>query len=160
MLLLARLGLRAQEVAGLRLQDIDWENSHLSVRGKGGRESQMPLFAEVGKALAAYLRKGRRSDVKSRSVFLTARAPIDAIKSADVSKLVRRALVRAGVDSPSKGAHQFRHALATRLLHQKSSLSEIGAVLRHRDADTTRIYAKVDLASLRTLVLPWPKIPR
>ena len=73
-----------------------------------------------------------------------------------VSCVVYRALQRAGIDAPFKGAHLLRHSLATHMLGRGASLGEIGEILRHRNPQTTTIYAKVDLASLRTLALPWP----
>jgi site-specific recombinase XerD len=156
LLLLARLGLRASEVALLELDDIDWEAGQLSVRGKGGRHTALPLSAELGEAIAAYLRQGRPRST-SRRVFLRIRAPIRGfLGPRAVGSLVRHALARAGVEAPSKGAHQFRHALAMQMLHHGASLTEIGEVLRHRSPQTTTIYAKVDLAALRPLALPWP----
>ncbi len=156
LLLLARLGLRAGEIAALTLDDIDWEAGHLQVHGKGGRECQLPLPVDVGEAIADYLQQGRPRS-SSRCLFLRAKAPIRGINNhGAVSLIVMHAFDRAGIDSPRKGAHQFRHALATQMLRQGASLSEIGELLRHRSPDTTRIYAKVDLVSLRTLALPWP----
>lgn len=156
LLLLARLGLRAGEIAGLTLEDIDWEAGHLRVCGKGGRECRLPLPIEVGEAIAAYLQQGRPRS-PSRCLFLYARAPIRGFKDQrTVGLIVKHAFDRAGIDSPRKGAHQFRHALASQMLRQGASLSEIGELLRHRSPETTRIYAKVDLVSLRTLALPWP----
>jgi len=156
LLLLARLGLRSGEVVSLTLDDIDWETGTLNIHGKGGQESPLPLLAPVGKAIADYLKNGRAHS-ESRSVFLRIKAPIRGFKTGKaVSNVVRYALERAGIDSPRKGAHQFRHALATQLLRQGSSLAEISEVLRHKDPDSTRIYAKVDLDSLRTLAPPWP----
>lgn len=156
LLLLARLGLRSGEVAGLNLEDIDWKNGVFSVQGKGGRSSQLPLPADVGNAIAAYLKDGRARLSSSRRVFLRARAPAVGFTSMAVRDVVKRALGRAGIDSPRKGAHQFRHALATGMLNRGASLSEIGELLRHQNLDTTRIYAKVDLVSLRALAMPWP----
>jgi integrase/recombinase XerD len=156
LLSLARLGLRAGEVVGLTFEDIDWENGLITVQSKGGRPSQLPLPADVGKAIAAYLKNGRPQAPGNRRVFLRARAPVVGLKSIAVRDVVKRALARAGIDSPRKGAHQFRHALATEMLRQGASLSEIGELLRHQSPDTTAIYAKVDLVSLRTLALPWP----
>ena len=156
LLLLARLGLRAGEVAGLALEDIDWEAGCLNVRGKGGHRSALPLPAEVGEAIAAYLRVGRPAST-SRFVFLRAKAPIRGFQSSiAVLSVVRHALARASIDTPRKGAHQFRHALACEMLRQGASLPDIGQILRHRSPQTTAIYAKVDLASLRPLSLPWP----
>jgi site-specific recombinase XerD len=156
LLLLARLGLRACEICALTLQDIDWQAGHLRVRGKGGRESLLPLPVDVGEAIAAYLQHGRPTSV-TRSLFLRVRAPIQGLKPPQsIDCIVRTALERAGIDSPRKGAHQFRHALATQMLSQGASLSEIGKLLRHRSPQTTTIYAKVDLLALRALALPWP----
>jgi integrase/recombinase XerD len=156
LLLLARLGLRAGEIAFLELDDIDWEAAILNVRSKGGRISRLPLPLEVGEAIAAYLRTGRPVST-SRRVFLRALAPIRGFaRQVTVLSVVRQAMVRAGIDPPRKGAHQFRHALACEMLRQGASLPEIGQILGHRSPQTTAIYAKVDLASLHTLALPWP----
>jgi integrase/recombinase XerD len=156
LLLLARLGLRSGEVAGLSLEDIDWKNGFFSVLGKAGCSSQLPLPADVGDAIAAYLKDGRPRLSSSRRVFLRAKAPAIGFKNVAVCNIVKRALGRAGIDSPRKGAHQFRHALAKSMLNRGASLSEIGELLRHQSPDTTRIYAKVDLVSLRALAMPWP----
>ncbi|MBS0343910.1 MAG: tyrosine-type recombinase/integrase [Proteobacteria bacterium] len=158
LLLLARLGVRACEICALTLQDIDWQSGHLRVRGKGGRECQLPLPADVGEAIAAYLQQGRPR-TSSRCLFLRVHAPICGLKPPQsIGYIVKRALERAGIDSPRKGAHQFRHALATQMLGQGASLAEIGRLLRHRSPQTTSIYAKVDLLALRALALPWPGV--
>lgn len=155
-LLFARLGLRLGEVTCLELDDIDWNKGLLRVRGKSGQRSELPLPAEVGKAIAAYLRRGRPEST-SRRLFLRARAPIGGFKGASgVGSLVRHSLKRAGVNAPTYGAHQFRHGLATEMLHQGASLAEIGEVLGHRHPQTTKIYTKVNIKALRTLALPWP----
>jgi site-specific recombinase XerD len=155
-LLLARLGLRSSEVAFLELDDIDWNAGHVSVQGKGGRRTALPLPADVGEAIAAYLRHGRPGST-SRRVFLRAKAPIRGfLGPSAIGSLVRHALARAGVQAPTQGTHQFRHALATQMLRHGASLAEIGEVLRHRSPETTKIYTKVDLDTLRTLALPWP----
>ena len=156
LLLLARLGLRAGEVAFLELDDIDWRSGQLSVRGKGGQRNELPLPADVGKAIAAYLQHGRpRSN--SRRVFLRVKAPITGFRRSNgVITLVRHSLQRAGIDAPTMGAHQFRHGLATQMLSHGASLSEIGEVLGHRHPQTTTIYAKVNIKALRTLAVPWP----
>jgi site-specific recombinase XerD len=156
LLLLARLGLRSSEVLFLELDDINWSTGQLTVRGKRGRRSQLPLPVDVGKAMAAYLRRGRPEST-SRRVFLRGRAPIRGIRGASgIGSIVRRCLRRAGVKAPTQGAHQFRHGLATEMLRQGASLSEIGEVLGHRDPQTTLIYAKVDIDALRELASPWP----
>lgn len=156
LLILARLGLRAGEIRILTLDDLDWQEGLITVRGKAGRYSQLPLPADVGAAIADYLRHGRPS-ASSRCVFLRAKAPAAGFKGqSGVGSMVRHALARAGIDACRTGAHQFRHALACQMLRQGASLSEIGELLRHRSPQTTAIYAKVDLASLATLALPWP----
>lgn len=156
MLLLARLGLRSGEVAFLELEDIDWKGGSLSVHGKGGRRMQLPLPADVGEAIVGYLRCGRPRG-SSRRVFLRARAPIRGfLGPAAVGTIIRHALLRAGIDAPTTGAHQFRHGLATEMLRHGASLSEIGELLGHRSPETTKIYTKVDLDALRTLAMPWP----
>lgn len=156
LLVLARLGLRADEIRTLRLEDLDWQEGLITVRGKAGRYSQMPLPADVGAAIADYLRYGRPA-AKSRCVFLRARAPLEGFGSqCGIGSIVKHALARAGINASRKGAHQFRHALACQMLRQGASLSEIGELLRHGSPQTTAIYAKVDLASLATLALPWP----
>ncbi len=156
LLLLARLGLRACEICAITLEDIDWEAGHVRVCGKGGRECQLPLPADVGEAIALYLQQWRPTSA-SRCLFLRARAPIRGLKPPQaIGSIVKHAFARAGIDSPHKGAHQFRHGLATQMLSQGASLSEIGKLLRHRSPQTTTIYAKVDLIALRALALPWP----
>jgi site-specific recombinase XerD len=156
LLLLARLGLRAGEVASLELDDIDWKTSSLSVRGKAGHRSQLPLPQDVGEAIVAYLRHGRPRSL-CRRLFLRAKAPVGGFRGpGTVSTVVRHALMCAGVQAPTHGAHQFRHGLASEMLRHGASLAEIGELLGHRSPETTKIYAKVDLQALRALALPWP----
>lgn len=155
LLLLARLGLRAGEVASLLLDDIDWQAGSISVNGKGGHRPHLPLPNDVGEALAEYLSDGR-PPLDSRTVFLSGNAPVRGIRSSVVTDVVKRQLERARIDCPRKGAHQFRHGLATEMLRNGASLAEIGELLGHRSPDTTAIYAKVDLVSLRALAMPWP----
>jgi site-specific recombinase XerD len=156
LILLARLGLRSSEVAFLELDDIDWGVGQISVQGKRGQRTALPLPTDVGKAIAEYLQHGRPRST-SRRVFLRGKAPIRGFLSpCAVGSIVRHALQRAGIQAPTTGAHQFRHALATQMLGRGASLAEIGEVLRHRNPQTTMIYAKVDLKALRTLALPWP----
>jgi site-specific recombinase XerD len=155
-LLLARLGLRANEVSGLELEDINWKDGQVSVRGKRGLGTILPLPADVGAAIAAYLRHGRPASA-SRRVFLRTKAPIQGfLGQCAIGSIIRHRLHRAGIAAPTTGAHQFRHALAKRMLRRGASLTEIGEILRHRSPQTTMIYAKVDLPALRTLALPWP----
>jgi integrase/recombinase XerD len=155
-ILLARLGLRSGEVAFLELDDIDWNAGQVSVQGKCGRRTALPLPPDVGKAIAAYLRHGRPRST-SRRVFLRSKAPIRGFLSqCAIGSIIRHALLRAGIQAPTTGAHQFRHALATKMLRHGASLTEIGEVLRHRSPQTTTLYAKVDIKALRTLALQWP----
>ena len=156
LLLLARLGLRAGEVIRLRLDDIDWEHACLTVRGKAGRLAQLPLPADVGRAMAQYIRRDRpRCDC--RALFIRDYAPVTGLNMATaISKIVFCALKRAGVKAARAGAHLLRHSLATDMLSRGASLDEIGEILRHRSADTTAIYAKVDLNALRSLAVAWP----
>jgi site-specific recombinase XerD len=155
LLLLARLGLRAGEVCSLQLEDIDWDAGSLTVHGKGNCSAQLPLPTDVGRAIAAYLKHGRQRSL-SRSLFLKICAPVDKLNSGTIGLIVNKALARAGISGCRRGAHQFRHALATKMLRQGASLAEIGEILGHQRAQTTAIYAKVDIASLRMLALPWP----
>ncbi len=155
LLLLARLGLRACEVAALEVGDLDWEAGQITVQGKRGVRAMLPLPADAGAAIAAYLRH-RRAPHTSRRVFLRMRAPVGPMGAGGIGSVVRHALQRADVVAPTTGTHQFRHALATQMLRRGASLTEIGEILRHRNPQTTTIYAKVDLDALRTLALPWP----
>ncbi len=156
LLILARLGLRAGEIKALTLGDLDWQQGLIMVRGKAARYSQLPLPADVGESIADYLQNARPT-TESRSVFLRARAPAGTFRSeCAIACIVKHALERAGIDAPRKGAHQFRHGLASQMLRQGATLSEIGELLRHRSPQTTAIYAKVDTVSLVTLALPWP----
>lgn len=155
--LLARLGLRAGEVAAMTLDDIDWRAGELTVRGKGGTRERLPLPAEVGQALAAYLREARPA-CATRHALVKARAPFrEFAGSTTVCRIVEQAIKRAGLNPPRRGAHLLRHSLATALLRRGASLREIGDVLRHRHLATTQIYAKVDVAALQGLAQPWPE---
>jgi integrase/recombinase XerD len=153
--LLVRLGLRAGDVAALTLDDLDWRAGEVVLRGKGRRESRLPLPRDVGDALVDYLRRGRPS-TSSRRVFIGSLAPYMPLSSGGVVQAVCCAMRRAGMTG---GAHRLRHTAATQMLRSGASLPEIGHVLRHRHIDTTAIYAKVDFAALRTLVQPWPRGP-
>jgi Site-specific recombinase XerD len=156
LLLLARLGLRAGEVVAMELDDLDWENGEVVVRGKGGRQDRLPLSRDVGAAIAAYLRHGR-PHCPTRRVFIRARAPRRGfVNSVAICDIVKRGLKRAGLEPPRKGAHTLRHALACTMLRRGASLAEIGQILRHRSPDTTAIYAKVDIEALRALAPAWP----
>jgi len=157
-LMLSRLGLRAGDVARLRLGDIDWRNGVLRVMGKGRYEVGLPLPQDVGDALLAYLaRRPASGDVDH--VFLRSRAPSTPFADGDgVSSVVRHALQRAGVRAPVKGAHLLRHTAATQMLRHGVPLDQIGLVLRHRSLDMSAYYAKVDVALLHGIAQPWPQV--
>jgi integrase/recombinase XerD len=153
--LLARIGLRAGEVAALSLDDISWRAGEITVRGKGSRAERLPLPAEVGEAVAAYLAGGRPEPFEgARQVFLRARAPHRGLASAGVTAAVCRAGQRAGIGRVF--AHRLRHSAATGMLAAGAPLTEIGQVLRHSQLASTAIYAKADVQALRVLARPWP----
>jgi site-specific recombinase XerD len=151
--LLLRLGLRVSEVAALELGDIDWRCGEILVRGKGHREERLPLPADVGQAVAGWLRRGRPA-FSCAGVFTTLLAPRGELTGKAVSAIVRRAARRAGV--PAVTAHRLRHTAATDLLRSGASLPEVGQVLRHASLLSTSIYAKVDHAALAAVARPWP----
>lgn len=153
-LLLMRLGLRAHEVAALRLEDIDWRAGAITIHGKAGRLDQLPLPAEVGEAIAAYLCHARRPEVGLREVFVRSIAPRAGLSREAIGCLVRRASIRAGLDP--LGPHRLRHGLACDMVAAGVPLDQIGQVLRHADATSTSIYARVDIDQLRTVARPWP----
>ena len=154
---LLRLGLRRGELARLTLDDIDWRAGELVVHGKGGREDRLPLPADVGAAIAAYLRRGRPASDR-RELFLCARAPYEPIASGTVASTVRRACRRAGI--AEIGSHRLRHTLACEMVAADVPLVRIGQVLRHRSLQSTAIYARVDIEQLRRLAAPWPGAER
>ena len=158
LLLLARLGLRAGDIVHLRLSDIDWKGASIQVCGKGRRPTRLPLTQEVGQAIVSYLKKGRPR-TNADTVFIHCRAPYHAFGSGAVSAIVDRAFRRAGVVRPGRGAaHLLRHSFATSLLRQGASLEDIAPILRHRSVETTQLYAKVDISSLRQIAQPWPEV--
>ena len=151
--LLARLGLRSAEVAGLRLGDVDWRAGEVLVRGKARRQDRLPLPVEVGESIVDYLSDGRPR-CESPQLFLTVNAPHRPIAPSSITGIVYRACRRAGLDRV--GGHRLRHALATEMLRQGGDLIEIAQVLRQSDLGTTSGYAKVDRLALRTVAQPWP----
>lgn len=156
LLLLARLGLRAAEVVALELDHIRWRAGEILVRGKGRIIERLPLLADIGEALALYVREDRGPS-SSRRVFLRMPAPCVGLSSQTaVGAIARRALARAGLHPSLRGAHLFRYSLATTMIRQGASMAEIGGVLRHSSPDTTEIYAKVDFETLRGVARPWP----
>jgi integrase len=153
LVLLGRLGLRAGEVAALRLDDIDWTTGEIVIRGKGRAFGRLPLPADIGEAMAAYLQRATRSKT-TRAAFVRCRAPYDAVQPGAIIAIAKTALRAAGI--PSGGAHRLRHTAATQMLRRGASMTEIAQVLRHRHVDTTAIYAKVDRDSLRSIAKIWP----
>jgi len=151
-LALVRLGLRAGEVAAIRLEDLDWRRGEIVVHGKRGRDDVLPLPCDVGEALVSYLR--HRPVSESRALFLKVIAPAGPLSGHAIGGVVHDACVRAGI--PPVGPHRLRHTAATGMLRAGASLAEIGQVLRHRERKTTAIYAKVDRTALRALARPWP----
>lgn len=155
LLMLSRMGLRAGEVAGLGLDDIDWRRGEITVRGKGKRRDRLPLPADVGAAIVAYLRDGRPEGALDRTVFIAAQAPREALSYLGITTIVEVAARRAGIPGLVH-AHRLRHSAATAMLRGGGSLAEIGQALRHSLPATTAIYAKVDIGALRPLGRPWP----
>jgi integrase len=156
LLLFAVYGLRAGEVAGLRIEDVDWDHDRLTVRrSKQGRGQVYPLAPIVGQAIARYLQRARPRS-RFRELFLKLRAPVGPMTSRTLYPLVAHRMERAGIQAPHRGPHVLRHACAGHLLARGLSLKEIGDHLGHRRPDSTRIYAKVDLVALHSLALPWP----
>lgn len=154
LLLLSRLGLRAGEVARLGLGDIDWRHGEIAVVGKGDRSERLPLPADVGAAIVAYLRRGRPVTADGRTVFVRVHAPHRALTVSGVTMIVCDRAESCGLGTVH--AHRLRHTAATAMLRAGSPLPEIGQVLRHRSALSTAIYAKVDRDALRVLARPWP----
>lgn len=152
---MARLGLRASDVASLKLDDIDWSHGTFTVIGKSRREAKLPLPQDVGDAILNYLRQARPA-VNDVYVFITAVAPWEPITRNVVKHVATRAIRHAGVEAPSFGSHILRHSAATGLLRQGASLQVIGEVLRHSSIDTTALYAKVDIGLLQQVIRPWP----
>src|SRR5579864_3178875 len=156
LLLLSRLGLRAGEVVALQLEDINWRAGEILVRGKGLLHDRMALPADVGEALACYLRRDR-PHCQTRRLFVCTKAPRRGFAHpSTLSTIVHRALARADLHPPLQGAHLLRHSLATSMLRSGATMGEIAEILRHRTLQTTEIYAKVDFQGLRSLAHPWP----
>ena len=157
LMMLAKLGMRAGEVAALTLDGIDWRSGEMLICAKGRRRARLPIPPDVGAAVVAYLRDGRPKS-SCRRLFLRTIAPHAGFASGcSITMIAKTALDRAGIRGYAhQGAHLFRHSLATELLRSGATLSQIGQLLRHESHDSTRIYAKVDVEALRTLSLPWP----
>jgi len=150
------LGLRRTEVARLSLDDLDWVTGALRIHGKSKRVDLLPLPDATGRAIAAYLRNGRPQTTR-REVFVRHRPPIDAPSDVDIVRnAIRNAAKRCGLAQLIRGTHVFRHTVACQLVKRGSRLKDIADLLRHRNLDTTTIYAKVDLHALAQVALPWP----
>ncbi len=160
--LLYTYGVRSGQVRALQLEQIDWaQNRILFEAAKGGKDSCLPLTAEVGESLLDYLRNSRPSS-SYPEVFLTSRAPYHPLPhSNSLSAIIERRIRAADIEIPSKGAHVFRHGFATRMLAQGHPLKAIADVLGHRCLGTTFLYTKVDFKSLKQVALEWPgEVPR
>ncbi len=154
-LLMARLGLRSGDVAGLRCGDVDWGAATVNVSGKGRRPGRMPLPQDVGDAMLLWLAEGRPNSSDDH-VFLRVRAPFGPMTKLGMNSVVLRAAKRAGLPIPRVGPHMLRHSVATALLNDGLSLPGVAALLRHSRVDTTTIYAKVDVGLLASIARPWP----
>lgn len=137
----------------LELDDVDWRRGELVVRGKAGRLERLPLPADVGRALADYLRRGRPLS-EDRRLFLRMLAPHRGLSTGGLIVIVKSACRRAGLAPIA--AHRLRHTVAGDLLRAGAGLPEIGQLLRHRSPASTAIYTWVDIEALRTLARPWP----
>ena len=149
------MGLRAGEIANLSIDDIDWREGTVTLKGtKSRRQDILPLPMTTGQALADYLQHERPATA-SRALFLCRRESHDVqVTTHVVHYVIRHACQRAGL--PGSGSHVLRHTLACRLVENGSSLKEVADVLRHRSLETTRIYAKLDTPNLAGVALPWP----
>lgn len=149
-------GIRGISAAQLLLDDIDWRQSRIRIRAqKGGKEVVLPLMEAVGDAIIQYLRH-RPVGTPFREVFLSTKAPVRPLDSGAIAVIVRNHLERAGIKTPGTGVRTLRHSWAIRALAHDSTIKAIADVLGHRYIDTTFIYAKADLKSLREVALPWP----
>jgi len=156
LILLAHVGLRASEVIHLTLHDINWRGGEFCIKGKGGKQSFMPLPTDVGKAISDYVIH-YRPKVEHSHVFLNTRAPFQPFNNpSTVSSIVREQLHCADIETTSKGAHLLRYTAATNCLRNGGSLYEVCELLRHFSIDTTATYAKIDYERLSQLAMPWP----
>lgn len=158
LLLLARLALRAGDVRGLCLSDIDWARGQLRVVGKLRRPTWLPVPQDVGDAILAYLRV--RQKCQHEQVFLCIQPPHRPLGATDVGGICQRAIDELGVKAPSKGAHLFRHSAAATLIRHGASLDDVGRLLRHASRESTAVYAKVAIGALRRITQPWPGMVR
>ena len=159
LMVLARLGLRAPEAIAIQLDDIDWRNGTILIRGKGKRHDRMPLPDDIGKAIVDYIKNGRRG--RSRTLFVSSAPPHKPFVDAQIlNTALKQAFEETGLKPPQKyvGSHLLRHSLATDMLRKGASLDEIGDVLRHRSRMSTTIYARHDVDGLRSIAPAWPKV--
>lgn len=149
LMLFAIYAFRSREVAGLRLEDVNWEQESISIdRPKLRRAQQYPLVAEVGEAILRYLRQVRPRRGR-REIFVTLKAPFRPLSPGALYNVVSRRLSELGITTVRRGPHSLRHSCACHLVAEGLSLKQIGDHLGHRSACATRVYAKVDLAGLR-----------
>jgi site-specific recombinase XerD len=153
LLLLARLGLRACEIAALSLDDLDWTNGELILQGKGVKKKRLPISKEVGLSLVEYI-KCRQA--KSRKLFLRSFPPFEGITKGLVGVTVTALIKQAKLKPFKSGSHLLRHTVATQMLRSGASLNEIGMILGHKSQLSTAIYAKVDFSNLLSVAQPWP----
>jgi integrase len=161
-LLAARLGLRASDIAGMRFENLHWEQSTIVLNQyKTGRELQLPLPAEVGAAIIDYLKYGRSVSEESY-VFLLARSPFRRLHSCSITNLVNAAFIASGVNIAHRhhGPHALRHSLASLLLEQSTVLPVITEVLGHENCSSTKYYLRVDLTSMKQCMLDVPAVPK
>lgn len=160
LMLLIYLGLRSCEVVNLTLDDVDWGNGEIIIRGKGSTVTRLPINYELRNALESYLQQGRPNCL-SKSFFVGVNKPLKGFKShSDINRIIRSVLKCAGLNPAQKGAHLLRHSFATQLLRQGATLQEVGSILRHKSINTTAIYARVDFDKLKLITLPWPRRPK
>jgi integrase len=156
--LLARMGLRAGEAARLRLDDIDWTEGRLIIRaGKTKRERVLPLTNEVGCCIVRYLKRARPLS-NHRYLFIRHRAPFTPLSPFTVSWIAGCRLKQAGIQATRFGSHIFRHSAATQMVRRGASFKEVADIFGHQRLQTTNIYAKLDLANLQQVALPWPEV--
>jgi site-specific recombinase XerD len=155
-LCLARLGMRAGEVAALKLEDLHWRQGILRLnQSKNGHPAELPLLVDVGESIANYLRAGRPA-CSYRQVFVF-HQPVRPMSRKAISYVIKRALRHCAITVPRPGAHLLRHTIASHLVQNGASLKEVADLLRHRHLNSAAVYAHVDLAHLRAMAQPWPK---
>ncbi len=159
LLLLSRLGLRSSDIVNLLISDIDWNKATVLLRGKSRKEHSLPLPQDAGDAILRYLERGRVRSITSKRLFLCSMAPHRPLGGSQaVAAIVRAAILRSGISAPpSYGAHLLRHSAATGWLREGVSLDSVSTILRHRSADMTMHYAKIDVSALRDLAVSWPE---